>query len=94
MKINNEKRLVSNNIGISVMLEREMGATRYALIKIDIFGNNAYCICIDDDNFSFECVGEDELFARSFFDTMLRTFPKSEHLFDVVTDARREKLYC
>ena len=94
MKTNRNNFLMANNIGISVMLQEDAGATRYALIKIDIFGKNTYCLCIDDDNFSFECVGEDELFARSFFATVLRTFPKSEHLFDVVTDARRERMYC
>ena len=94
MKTNTENFLVANNIDMSVICECDSEDSHYALVKINLLGRNTYCICVLGDGYAFECLGESEEAARKFFEIASKSIPAPDQVFDIVTDMRREQIYC
>jgi hypothetical protein len=77
----------------STLLRVERGHGRiYCLIELSIFENTVYCISVTGDDFAAELVGEDAVEAQKMFETLCDEFIPSYHLFDIVSDMKRENL--
>ena len=85
-----EKFVMGDNISISVIKEDGEELAHYAFLKIGLFGRATYAICALGDGYALECVGEDEAEAMNFFEMAVRENLSPMHLFDAVTDYRRE----
>ncbi len=85
-----ENSIVGGNIEISVITEESEKAALYALLKISLFGKNTYGLYALGEGHSFEIIGDDEAEAEKFFKTVLASEPSPDHIFDIVTDYRRE----
>lgn len=79
------------NIGIEVLKEMGVGAARYALIRIGLFGKTTYAVCVLGDGYAFETLGENAEAAEDLFELIAGGQASPEHVFDIVTDARRER---
>ena len=64
----------------------------YCLIEIKIFENTVYCISVTDDEFSAELVSNDRVGALRLFEALCDEGIPSYHLFDIVSDSKREYL--
>ena len=82
---------VTSNIDVSVIKEVNEGREYYALVKISLFGRESYGICTLGGGYAFESVGDNIKDAIELFELILNATPSVEHLFDVVSDFRREK---
>lgn len=87
-----EKFVVGNSIDISVLREESKQGTHYAFMKISLFGKSTYAICALGDGYAFEVLGENFEECDDFFALVLRTAPSPCHIFDAVSDFRRENL--
>ena len=87
-----EKFSVISNIDVSVIKEVDEGASYYALVKISLFGRDSYGICTLGSGYAFESVGNDINDALELFELITKDSFAVEHLFDIVTDFRREKM--
>lgn len=85
-----EKFVLGENISISVIREEGEELAHYALLKISLFGKTTYAVCALGDGYALECIGGDEELAGSFFGMLIRENVSPTHLFDVVSDFRRE----
>lgn len=83
--------ILANNIDLEVVLEKSRGGVHYALMRIGLFGQRTYAVCILGDGYALETVGEIEEDALELFDLMMDGGVSPEHVFDVVSDFRREK---
>ncbi len=86
-----ESFVVEGNINMSVLREQSEGGGHYALMKISLFGRNTYGICVLGDGHSIEIVGNDEGEANELFDIVVNEAPEPCHMFDIITDYRRER---
>ncbi len=86
-----EEFLVGNNINLSVMREESKNESHYVLIKVSLFGKNTYEICVLGDGYALEVIGEDECEAIEFFEILLKNAPSPYHIYDIVSDFRKEK---
>ena len=86
-----EKFVMGDNISISVIREEGEELAHYAFLKISLFGMATYAICALGDGYALECIGEDEEEAKAFYETAVKENLSPTHLFDVVTDYRRER---
>ena len=86
-----EKFSVANNIDLTVVKEISEGKAYYALLKISLLGRNTYCICVLNNGYAFESVGENTNDALELFEVLLKHTPSVEHVFDMITDFRHQK---
>ena len=86
-----EKFSVANNIDLSVVKEISEGKSYYALLKISLLGRNTYCICVLNNGYALESVGENTNDAMELFELLHKLTPSVEHIFDMITDFRRQK---
>ena len=86
-----QKFSVSNNIDLSVVKEVREGNSYYALLKISLLGRNTYCICVLSNGYTFESMGENTEDALELFELVISQAPAVEHIFDIVTDFRRQR---
>ncbi len=86
-----EKFTVGNNLHLSVLNEITESDTHYVLVKISLFGKATYALCALGDGYAFEVIGESEEAAQGFFGLISEQAPSPCHLFDVVSDYRRER---
>ena len=84
--------LMANNIDISVVKEQNERMEHYVLLKIGFLGRNTYAICVFGNGYALESVGDDEALAHTLYETVLRNGLAPEHVFDVITDFRRNNL--
>ena len=89
MRMRTNEILMANNIDIAVVREQNERMAHYVLLKIGFLGRNTYAICVFGDGYALESVGEDEALANTLYETVLRNGLAPEHVFDVVTDFRR-----
>ena len=82
---------VASNIDLTVVKEIREGNACYSLIKISLLGRNTYCICILNNGYTLESIGESTDDALELFDLIKSLSPAVEHIFDIVTDFRRQK---
>ena len=87
-----EKFSVGNNVDMCVLREESEQGIHYALLKIGIFGKITYAICALGDGYALEVLGENESSSTDFFELVLRAAPSPCHIFDIVSDFRRENL--
>lgn len=90
-KTQTQNFILANNIGLEVVREQEVGETHYALVRIGIFGKTTYGICVLGDGYAMETLGECEKEAEETFELIMREGAAPEHIFDIVTDRRRER---
>ena len=65
----------------------------YCLIELKIFESAVYCISITEgEEFSAELVGEDLTHAQRLFDMLCDEGIPTYHLFDIISDMKRESL--
>ena len=86
-----EKFAVGENISTSVMIEKEAQGAHYALLRISMLGKNSFAICILGDGYAFETVGENAKESKRLFDLIVKESASPTHLFDIVSDFRRER---
>ena len=86
-----EKLSVASNIDVSVIREVSEKGAYYAFVKISLFGMSTYGICTLANGYAFEVVGDDINEASELFELVLEQTPAVEHIFDIVTDFRRQK---
>jgi len=84
---------MANNIDISVIREQSERMEHYVLLKIGFLGRSTYAICVFGNGYALESVGEDETLANALYETVLRNGLSPEHVFDIVTDFRRNALF-
>ena len=82
---------VASNINVSVIREVKENGAYYAFVKISLFGMSTYGICMLANGYAFEIVGDDAENASELFELVLEQSPAVEHMFDIVTDFRRQK---
>ncbi len=82
--------LLGENISISVLKETDSGAAHYALLKVGLFGMNVYALCALGEDYAFETVGASLEAAEGLFDTVVAQGVSPTHVFDVVSDFRKE----
>ena len=87
-----EKFSVASNIDVSVIKEVSEKGAYYAFVKMTFFGMNTYGICMLGDGYAFESVGDDIKEAAELFELVVSQSPAVEHVFDIVTDFRRERM--
>ena len=85
-----EKFVVGDNIATSVVVEKDCGDSHYALLRISLFGKDSYAVCALGDGYALETVGEDVKSAQQIFELIAKAAASPIHLFDIVTDFRRE----
>lgn len=85
-----EKFVVGENISTSVVTEKESKGTHYALVRISLFGKDSFAVCILGDGYALETVGENAKESKKLFDLLVKESAAPEHLFDIVSDFRRE----
>jgi hypothetical protein len=72
--------------------DRAMGRI-YCLIELRIFESTVYCISITEgEEFKAELVGHDPAEAQKLFDTLYDEGVPPYHLFDIISDLKRESL--
>ena len=72
--------------------DRAMGRI-YCLIELKIFESTVYCISITEgEEFSAELIGENSTESQRLFDTLCDEGIPPYHLFDIVSDLKRESL--
>lgn len=86
-----ENFILSNNIGLEVVRENMSGQAHYALVRIGLFGKTTYGICVLGDGYAMETLGECEEDAVETFELIMKENAAPEHIFDIVTDRRRER---
>ena len=86
-----EKFLVGNNVDITVLREENEKETHYVLMKISLFGKVTYALCALGDGYALEIIGEQDNEAYEFFELILQEAPEPCHIFDIITDHRRER---
>ena len=86
-----EKFSVANNIDLSVVKEIGEGQAYYALLKISLLGRNTYCICVLNNGYTIESVGDNTNDALELFEVLRKHTPSVEHVFDMITDFRHKK---
>jgi len=86
-----QKFSVASNIDLSVVNEIKEGNSCYSLLKISLLGRNTYCICVLSNGYALESIGESDKDALELFELVVSQAPAAEHIFDIVTDFRRQK---
>ena len=86
-----EKFLVGENIATSVIREKGNGSAHYVLLRISLFGKDSFAICVLDNEYALESVGDDAKYAMSLFELIVKEAALPSQLFDIITDQRREK---
>ena len=86
-----EKFVIGENISTSVVAEKESKGVHYALVRIGLFGKDSFAICILGDGYAFETVGENAKKSKKIFDLIVKEMASPTHLFDIVSDFRREE---
>ena len=86
-----QKFSVASNMDWAVVKEVHEGSSYYALIKLSLLGRNTYCICVLSNGYTFESVGESTEDALELFELITSHSPAVEHVFDIVTDFRRQR---
>ncbi|MBE6593830.1 MAG: hypothetical protein E7642_07570 [Ruminococcaceae bacterium] len=72
--------------------DRAMGRI-YCFIELKIFDKTVYCISITEgEEFAAELVGEDGTESQRLFDTLCDEGIPPYHLFDIISDIKRESL--
>ena len=72
--------------------ERALGRI-YCLIELKIFESTVYCISITEgEEFDAELVGDVPADAQKLFDTLCDEGIPPYHLFDIISDIKRESL--
>ena len=90
-KTQTEKFLLSENISLSVIRESGSENGHYALLRIGLFGMNGYALCVLGEDYAIETVGTCYEEAERLFMLAVREGISAVHLFDVVSDHRREE---
>ena len=85
-----EKFVVRENISTSVMIEKNTNGAHYALVKISLFGKESFAICVLGDGYAFETVGESARESKRLFDLVVKEEASPTHLFDIISDFRKE----
>lgn len=85
-----EKFVVGENIATSVVTEKDNQGAHYALLRISLFGKDSFAVCVLGDGYALETVGEEAKVAQQLFELIVREGASPTHLFDIVTDFRRE----
>ena len=86
-----EKSVIGENIGLTVVRECGEDSTRYALIRMGIFGKSSYAVCVLGDEYALETLGEDGESAEEMFDMLVRNSVSPIQVYEVVSDLRRER---
>lgn len=90
-KTETENFILTNNISLEVMREKGSDTAHYALIRIGLFGKITYGICVLGDGYAMETLGENEEDALATFELIMNEGASPAHIFDIVTDRRRER---
>ncbi len=90
MKIRNTK--APSPVGSTLLRAERAQGRIYCLMELKIFENTVYCISITGDEFAAELVGEDGVEAQRLFEALHDECIPSYHLFDIVSDTKRENL--
>ena len=83
---------LTNNLDVSAIKETSVGGAYYALVKISLLGMDNYGILTLGGGYSFESVGGNISDAIELFELVVNDTPAVEHMFDIVSDFRREKM--
>lgn len=86
-----ERFVVGENLSTSVIVEKDGRGAHYALLRISLFGKDSFAICVLGDGYALETVGENERESRKLFELIVKETASPTHLFDIVSDFRREK---
>ena len=72
--------------------ERAQGMI-YCLVELKVFENTVYCISITErEEFCAELAGEDRVEAQKTFELLCDEGVPPYQLFDIISDAKRERL--
>lgn len=85
-----QRSVIGENISLSVVKEGGEDSVRYALLRIGLFGRNAYAVCVLGEEYALETLGYDGERAEGIFDTIVREGVSVLHVSDVIADLRRE----
>ena len=86
-----QKFSVASNIDLTMVKEVSEGKACYSLLKISLLGRNTYCLCVLNNGYALESIGENAEYALELFELIISQTPAVEHIFDIVTDFRRQK---
>ena len=88
----NKNSKMPTPIGSSLIRAERAQGRIYCLMELRVFDNTVYCISVSGEDFAAELVGEDTVEAQRLYENLYSECVPAYHLFDIVSDIKRENL--